>query len=357
MPKTRNDRKPKPDHLAAYIAALKQNCIQATARKADAKNRVGDPETDAWLRLRGTWGEALWACELKNRIERGTVGPIIHRMKQLRARAGRALLLTEYVTPPLAEELRNHDVAFVDVAGNAFLKDKGLYVWVTHMPQKKVTRGETLGLHAAGMKLLYVLLLQRARGRNLRDLAADAGIALGGVARILNELERRNWIRRVRDGVEIQDATAMLKRWDEGYADTLRPKLLLKTCRRKPGKELTDLPKQITAAGMNEQIFVGGELGAAVLTRNLRPETATLHLDGIDAITAMKRLELLPDEAGDVALIQAFGRVNRAPMAKAVEVPLADPLLVRGELLLRPDDRLQEVAEGIRVRNIVARWS
>lgn len=332
-------------HLAAFEALGIQ--VQVAARAPRGADRV---EPDAWLRLDGPWGHGHWAAEIKTRLERGTAGPVIERMKRMRELVPHAVLLTEYVTPPLGDELRNQGIEFVDAAGNAYLAGQGLYVWVTGKPPRRA-RVERRGLHAAGLKLVFVLLQQRRRRWNLRELARDAGIGLGGVAGILAALQERNWIRRVRDEVELQDPEAMLKRWDEGFADTLRPKLLLARCRRRPGTEIAALPALLGGTGVRTEALLGGELGAGVLTRHLRPQAATLHVPDADLDDVMRKLALLPDPAGDVQILATFGATNGAR-----EDGIADPLLVRAELLLQPDDRLREVAEILRTQHIVVRW-
>jgi len=336
-----------PTFLAPHLAILEGLGIQArVARRAPPGAAHAEP--DAWLRLEGPWGHGHWAGEVKTRLERGTAGPVIERMKRMRDVVPHALLLTEYVTPPLGDELRKQGIEFVDAAGNAFLAGDGLYVWVTGKPPRRA-RGARRGLHAAGIKLVFVLLQQRRRRWNLRELARDAGIGLGGVAGILTALQERNWIRRVRDEVELQDPEAMLKRWDEGFADALRPKLVLARCRRRPGTEIEALPALIEDTGVGA--ILGGELGAGVLTRYLRPQTATLHVLDADLDNVMRKLALLPDPAGDVQILATFGATNGAR-----QNGIADPLLVRAELLLHPDDRLREVAEILRAQHIVVRW-
>ncbi len=351
MPPRANQLEPDLAFLTPYVVALEGLGIEAVPMRTAVP-----PGIDARLDLRGPWGHAKWDCELKYRLERGTIGPIIHRMQELKAKAGRALLLTEHVTPPVAQELWKHGVMFVDAAGNAFLQDKGLYIWVTHRQHHRIATMEHRGIHAAALKLLFVLLQQRIQTKNHRELAGDAGIALGGVGRILRELERRAWIHKVADGVELRDAPAMLKRWDEGYADTLRARILAHTCRGKPGTTMEQLPARLIKAKLTDRILIGGELGAALLTQNLAPEAATLHLDGIDADEAMRRLELVPDRAGDIVLLKTFGRLNRADPKDHLDPRLADPLLIRGELLLKPDERLHEVAEAVRTDHIEPRW-
>lgn len=354
QPITQKRQQP-PDFLAPYFEALAGLGVKAALPRKGVLT-VGRADPDAWVELQGPWGKARWACEIKVRLERGTLGPAVHRMKLLQEKHDHVILLTEYVTPPMAEELRKQGVAFVDAAGNAFLQDKGLLIWVTHRPPQRTARGKRRDLHAAGLRLVFVLLRQRTHDRNLRNLATAAGIALGGVGPILRELERRNWLRRHREEFELVDPAAMLKRWDEGYADTLRPKLLLKTCRRRHAAALGDLPKDIIVAGLVDTVLLGGELGAAILTRHLHPAKATLHLDGIEAPEVMRRLDLVPDRAGEVALVQAFGRADRAAGERANHARLADPLLIRGELLTEMDERLHAVAELVRTDHIEPRW-
>lgn len=338
-----------PTFLTPYLATFEGLGIQARVAQR-APQGAAHVEPDAWLRLEGPWGHGNWAGEVKTRLERGTAGPVIERLKRMREEVPHTLLLTEYVTPPLGEELREQGIEFADAAGNAFLAGDGLYVWVTGKPPRRA-RGTRRGFHAAGLKLVFVLLQQRRRRWNLRELARDAGIGLGGVTGILTALQERNWIRRVRDEVELQDPEAMLKRWDEGFADTLRPKLVLARCRRRPGTEIDALPALIEKKGLRTRAMLGGELGAGVLTQYLRPQTATLHVVVDDLDDVMRKLALLPDPAGDVHILATFGTVNGAG-----ENGIADPLLVRAELLLHPDDRLREVAEILRTQHIAGRW-
>lgn len=354
MPRRPQRRTPTPAWFGPFVEPLTRLGIQVETVASEARAGTNATRADAVITLRGPMGKTEWACEHKPRFERATLGPTLHHLVRLREQFGRALLLTEHVTPPIADELRAQGLGFVDLAGNAFLQDEGLFVWVTGRPRVARTGVERRALHAAGTKLLCVLLRQRRHEGTLRELGEEAGIALGGVARILRELERRTWIRRVKDGVELQEPDAMLKRWDEAYADTLRPKLFETNCRRRPGVALERLAELVATAGLGERVLVGGELGAALLTKYLRPETATLHLDGIEPKDAMRALELVPDPEGDVALVRAFGRVDVGTARKAAT--LADPLWIHAELLLHPDDRLRDVAEKVRIEHIEPRW-
>lgn len=308
----------------------------------------------ARLRLEGPFGTLDWAVEHKARVEPAAVGALHQRIRELEKQEGRAILFTPYAAPAVADQLRQLDIRFVDAVGNAYLREDGLFVWVRGQRPEAAPPGTRRALHTAGIKLLFALLQAGGEAWTQRVLAARAGVALGGVGGALHELERRGWIRKKAQGaIELQDAAAMLAHWDDGYLQTLRPKLFLRTCRRRPGADFEALVAGIAKAGLTEHVRVGGELGAAMLTRALRPTRAALHIDGLDPNDVMRRLDLLPDREGDVDLLRAFGAEPDEELPGGVRA--ADPLLVRGELLAQPDDRLLEVAERLRVDFIQAR--
>lgn len=354
MPKTQVRPPPAPDWFAAYAAGLEQLGLTLerwTAQQQDA----AEPRADALIRLAGAWGHGEWWVELKRRLTAATLAPILHQLKTLQTGDRPVLLLADLVTTPMAEQLRANAIQFIDAAGNAFLEQRGLLVWVVGRRREGPVRAPRRDLHTAGLRLLFVLLQGQRDTWTHRALADEAGIALGGVGPILNEFAQRNWIRRTAaDALVLHDPAQMLKRWDEGFAETLRPKLWLQACRRRPRTELADLATQIATAGLAERVLVGGELGAALLTDHLKPAAATLHLVDIDAKDVMRRLELVPDREGDVTLLRNVGRFTQ-PRAKPF-THVADPLLVRAELLVRHDDRLREIAELVRTEHIETRW-
>lgn len=356
MTPTRTPIPQAPDFLQPYAAPFEQLGLTAEVLALEPRG-TGGQRPDARLRLAGAWGRGEWWVEAKARIAAAALAPVVHRLKNLQLGKRPVLLLTEYVTPQMADELRAHAIQFVDTVGNAFLEQRGLFVWVAGRRRPPKIAAARRDLHAAGLRLLFVLLRGRHGGATQRVLADEAGIALGGVGRILHELERRNWIRKQADDTyALQDPAAMLRRWDEGFADTLRPKLQLHVCRARPGVELLDLPARIVDAQLTGRVLAGGELGAAILTQHLKPAAATLHLVDIDEKEVMRRLELVPDRRGDIALLRNVGREENVAARETARVTVADPLLLHAELLVRHDDRLREIAELLRVEHIEPRW-
>jgi hypothetical protein len=87
-------------------------------------------------------------------------------------------------------------------------------------------------------------------------------------------------------------------------------------------------------------------LGAALLLETLRPQSATLHLLG-DALKLITALRLIPDQSGNVTVLEGFGPITRWEEKEIKGCTLADPLLIHAELLLKGSERLREVAIDI----------
>ncbi|MCK4303806.1 MAG: hypothetical protein KAY24_06175 [Candidatus Eisenbacteria sp.] len=56
--------------------------------------------------------------------------------------------------------------------------------------------------------------------------------------------------------------------------------------------------------------LLGGETGAALLTRGFRPARAVIHMGAGDAPAMARDLGLIPDPRGNVTLLKTFGERN-----------------------------------------------
>ena len=106
---------------------------EATLLKTEV--RLPQGIADAEVRL-ATGDKRL--VEVKRNLTPATLGAAVAQL----ARFGKpGMLVTRYVTPPLAEKLKELDVAFLDTAGNAYLNTPKLFVYVTGLkPDKKAAR-------------------------------------------------------------------------------------------------------------------------------------------------------------------------------------------------------------------------
>jgi hypothetical protein len=297
-----------------------------------ARRRV---RTDATLVLRTGGRDIRYVAEVKRTLRPATLGPILH---QIRGRAETLLLVTDHVTPPLADELRAQGVEFIDTAGNAFLNQPPLLVFVKGQRRPAQEPGLERGraFTATGLQVLFALLARpELFGRPYREIAAAAKVAHGTVGWVMAELPGLGYLAKVRGHRRLVNGQRLLDQWTEAYARTLRPRLLLG--RFRGGIEALRDP----AAGWPEGLLIGGELAAARLTRHLRPGTGTLYAEAIDPSVVVK-FKLKADPGGNVDFRRRFWAFT------GDEPDLAPTLLVYADLLAIGDARCLETAQLLR---------
>lgn len=251
------------------------------------------------------------------------------------------ILLLPYADRGLAEALREAGIPFVDAAGNAWISRPPFYLAIEGRKRPAPPRRGRPQLMAGGLQVVFVLLTDtEALERPYRDLAREAGVALGTVANTVAWLrDQGHVVPTGNGGLLLAEHRRLRERWELGYVEVLRRHLDLGRFRPAGGGRVEDLDA-LGAPG----VLVGGELAASVLTETLLPAGATLHVHEPVA-PVLRALRLIPDPEGPVALLRRFGEADEG--ASREGVPLAHPLLVRAELLAIGDARLRETADRL----------
>ena len=174
----------------------------------------------------------------------------------------------------MAEELRQNGIEFIDTAGNMFIDQPPVYIFVKG---NKVT--ERIGpatvkraFKGAGLKMIYAFLCDHGlAGRTYREIVAATGVALGTVDRVMRELKEFGYIIDFgKQGFKVVRKEDLFQRWVTAYPEQLRPKQLLGRYRGDPGwweqKRLDPSRAQW-----------GGEVAATKMTGYLKPEMITLY--------------------------------------------------------------------------------
>jgi len=314
---------------------------------------TGTGHTDARVRLHYPGGRAEFLAEVR-------AWPA-QRVADAFAPYGRRrlpmLLVADYVNPRLGERLREEGMNFIDAAGNAHLRHKGLFVWVTGQKDALRLDGKRERLRAfrpSGLKLVFALLYRPELAEaDFRTLAEVAGVALGTVQWVMRDLVREGYVLRLgRFERRLVEPKRLLDAWVPPYVRDLRPRLLLGRFEADDIKwwRKTDLRPY---GGM-----WGGEPAAARLTGHLKPGALTIYADEIPArlVAAQK---LVKNEEGRIEFRKKFWRLDEDE-GKAGTVP---PVLVYADLLALADPRAAETAARIYEEHIdgpfrahLARW-
>lgn len=248
------------------------------------------------------------------------------------------LLLTPYMTRTLAEHCLKLRLPFLDTAGNGYVQAPGLFIYAIGGPRVHAARARGYrAATAAGVRIVFALLCrpELAEG-TYRELARLAGVALGTVGPVLDDLRARGFLVVNKRGRALRDTNRLLDEWITHYAARLRPKL-------HPRRFQVD-PDLLLAANFERlNAFWGGEVAAQRLTGYLKPERFLVYLAGpLNPLLAQGRARLAED--GNTEILDAFWRENLVPEHPQQAVP---PLLAYADLMLSGEGRNVETAKVI----------
>ena len=274
---------------------------------------------------------------IKGTLTKETVGYAAEKVRRFEKTG---ILVARHINPQIAERLRAMDVAFIDTAGNAYINDPPIYIYITGRKKKDAPEKKQIGMafRPAGLKVVFALLCQPERIQApYRDIAKAANVAQGTVTRVMHDLKQQEYlVDRGKHGRKLINPEKLLDIWVEMYAKELRPKLYI----GKYTTKQTDWWKNID--GPDTNALLGAEPAAAILTHYLKPATITVYVpEKVNQFLLTHRLRKDPD--GDIELLQRFWNFDYPWDYNEI----APPLLVYADLVATGNDRNIEAARMI----------
>ena len=327
------DKHPENQLLDTVLALAPKLGITAEIDNREAK--VRDRRVDAFVRIGRGRHTRVYAVEVKKGLRPATLGAALHQIEQ----TGKPpLLITDYVTSPLAERLKARNIAFLDAVGNAYLDQPPIYIWIKgERPAGRPTIHKVTGraFQASGLKILFALLCHPEWvGKPYREIARMAEVAHGTVGWVMADLPKLGFVAEIKGERRLLRPELLLKHWAEAYARTLRPKLIT-------GRFRTDQTRwwmNLKPAKYN--LVFGGEVAAERLTKVLRPETVTLYGERPDPRLLID-YKLRQDPDGPIEILQRFWAFQ-TPEKDITPYPL-----IYADLLNIGDARCLEAADLI----------
>ncbi|WP_332777406.1 type IV toxin-antitoxin system AbiEi family antitoxin [Polaromonas sp.] len=305
--------------------------------------QLGRTRADALVRVTHGGQEVLYAVEVRRTLHPATLGAALQQLERL---GQQAMLVTDYVTPPLADELKARHIAFLDTAGNAYLEQGPLLVWVKGQKLAAKPAAMTAGraFQPTGLQVLFTLLCNpQAVNRPYRELAEMAGVAHGTVGWVIPDLQQLGYVRDLkgkRGTRRLFELERLLDEWVTTYARVLRPRTLLGRYYVPTLEGWKDWPLAEYGA------LWGGEPAAAVLTDYLRPGVLTLYADKLPGLLAARQKFMKEPAPGHTAVVEVRKRFWNFP-GDPRHNNLVPPLLVYADLLATGDARCIETAKMI----------
>ncbi len=256
------------------------------------------------------------------------------------------LIVTKYINPQLAEQLRADGMEFIDAAGNVFLNQPPLYVFIKGNRQMEPLRqGRTKRVFKpAGLRMIFALLCNPGlENRTFRDIAAAAGVALGTVDWIIRELKDLGFLVAMgKEGYKLIRKEVLLQRWVAAYPEQLKPTQTLGRYRGDHGwwqrKNLNPMKAQW-----------GGEVAAARMTDYLNPQIITIYTTAPELNRLLIDNRLRKDADGDVEFLERFWNPDKIQP----DDEWVHPVLIYADLLATGNQRNIETARMIYEQHIV----
>ena len=325
--------------------ALKQ-FEELTGLTAETKLEVklpGNRIADARIRIPKL--KANLYAEIKLNVTNQTLGAVAHQLKEMTA-GKQELLITRYITPQLADRLKELDLQFLDTAGNAYINLPNLFLFLKgHKAKEEFTKEKPIrAFQPAGLQLIYALICNPGlENKPYRVLAEKANIANGAVTRVIKDLKKLGYLVDMgKKGRRLIKKKELLQRWITLYAELLKPKLFI-------GRYTTDSigwwkqPKPF-----NTDAQLGGETAAAVITKYLKPQNHTIYIrERYGKLLLQLKLKKAPD--GNIELFKKFWNFED-PFNKN---NLVNPVLIYADLIATGDNRNLETAKIIYEKEII----
>ncbi len=128
------------------------------------------------------------------------------------------MIVSPYLSPDSRAICLDHDIAYLDLVGNARLAFDTVYIEraVAERPVSE-TRSLRSIFSPKAAAILRVLLREPGRAWRVADLAAQARASYGHVSNVRKALLAREWIELGDDGVVLVQPDVLLQTWRESY--------------------------------------------------------------------------------------------------------------------------------------------
>jgi hypothetical protein len=336
-----------------------RNAIKAAQRHGLAIELITEvrqkthPQGDAVARVRYGEQETHYRVECKRNLRPANLGITLHQMDRL---GQPVMLITDYIAPDMADELKDRGIPFLDAAGNAYIKHANLLIWIKG--QKPAAKATVIpagrAFQPTGLQVIFTLLCNpNAVNLPYRELAKMAGVAHGTVGWVMPDLQQLGFIRDLqgkRGTRRLFGHERLVNQWADAYARVLRPRTLIGRYYVAGFEGWKNWP--IAEYGA----LWGGEPAAAMLTEYLRPGELTLYAEKMPSLLAARQKFMKEAGPRHTAAVEVRRRFWHFP-SDPEHSNIAPPLLVYADLLATGDARCIETAKMIYEAYVVRLFS
>jgi Transcriptional regulator, AbiEi antitoxin, Type IV TA system len=292
----------------------------------------------------------LWLIEIKSTANPGTIASAAEQMDALSTGNGIRLLVVPFMTPAGAKAAAERDLNWLDLSGNASIRDENLYVSVQGRPNQFAARGRPATAFAPkSSRVARTLLLDPERWWRQKDLSEHTDLDAGRVSRVVRRLDDDDLLAREGPLLRPRDPDLLLDSWADEYRFN-RHDIITGHLSGSGVGLARALDDRLRNVGVDHAFT--GLVAAWALDRFARFRLGSVYVHG-DPRAAADAIELRRNERG--ANVQLIGPDDRGVFDGHREIdnlPCVSPVQVYLDLLALPE-RAPEAAQELRRGGVI----
>lgn len=158
-------------------------------------------------------------CEVKSSGQPRYVRAALDQLARIeRDTNSLAMVIAPYLSEQARALCREDGAGYLDFEGNAFLSAGSIHIEREVASRPKAEKRALRSLFKPkSARILRRLMREPGRPWRVLDLAEAAGVSVGHVSTISNELRDRGWAEQTDDGLVVSDPDALLDAWADDY--------------------------------------------------------------------------------------------------------------------------------------------
>ena len=246
-----------------------------------------------------------------------------------------AMIVSTYIYPKLAAALAQHGIASLDCSGNCYISKESLFINISG--QKKIVNAEDKSPYVESeLKLIFYLLSSEANLRkSYREMSHETGLSLGTISNCFDKMVKDGSLVKTGSKRFFSDSRKLTDIWQLEYNKSMKRRLFIQSYSFINNQARRKWEALILPEGM----YWGGESGAYLLDRYLKPEKFTIYSDVIGN-SLLGTGAFIPAESGEVRVYRKFWDSTEG-------LAVAPKLLIYADLMGSGDSRCLEAAKRI----------
>jgi len=286
-------------------------------------------------------------AEFKRNLRPSTF--VLIESRFVNVKSSQKMLVSDYITPTIADKLREKKIWFLDEAGNIYIEVPGRIFILNTGNKKKTSKKHFPFISTANSKVFFYLLKNGPKVEgSYRHLAKQSGVSLGKISQALGELQQRQIIHTQKNVILIHQPLRLLEFWVQSYLEKLKPQMYRGTYTWPYGENFSNLDG--IGKHLKRGIGIGGECAGELLTGYLKPASMDLWVEEENIAELKSSLKLMESVNGFIRVYSFFSNdiFFENSEDKDIKLRLVHPLIVYADLLGIPDTRCHETAQMLK---------